>query len=162
MVTWDGEGRTNIAKTTHHAPKVNHCLARLQTAKDKTRTFLFHYLSFILEHMMWNIIFISFGQLSWLCSLPASCPFPASLLWDVETEKEKALVLCKHRSAIAKTLVCYKHCCVINTALITNPGRIIKAAMKKIIIPSHYSMCRDQRQKKWNAYTTSSIVFILE
>jgi len=65
-------GRTNVAK-------VNHCLASLQTAKGKTHTFLFHYLSLIAKHMMWNIIFISFGQLSWLC------PLPVSLLWDLET-----------------------------------------------------------------------------
>lgn len=93
----DGVGRTNVAK-------VNHCLASLQTAKGKTHTFLFHYLSLIAEHMMWNIIFISFGQLSWLC------PLPVSLLWDLETGKEKALMLCKHCSAIAKTWVCYKYC----------------------------------------------------
>ena len=35
-------------------------------------------------HMVWNIPLVSWGQLSQLCPLPASCPLPAySLRWQV-------------------------------------------------------------------------------
>ena len=53
---------------------------------------------------------VSWGQLSWLCPLPASCPPPAYLLGGAAWEKDKALTLWAHCSAIAKTLVCHQQC----------------------------------------------------
>lgn len=52
------------------------------------------------HHMVWNISWLSLGQLSCLCpSLPAS-PQPAH--WEQEWETEKVLTLCKC-SALGKT-----------------------------------------------------------
>lgn len=33
-------------------------------------------------HMVWDIPWLSWGQLPWLCPLPASCAAPASRWWD--------------------------------------------------------------------------------
>lgn len=57
----------------------------------------------------WNILLASLGQISWLCLLLISRP-PFSQLTGLgaESEKEKALMLCNHCSAMAKTLLCYQ------------------------------------------------------
>lgn len=34
------------------------------------------------HHMVWDIPWLSWGQLPWLCPLPASCAAPASRWWD--------------------------------------------------------------------------------
>ena len=77
-------------------------------------------------HMVWNIPLVSWGQLSRLCPLPASCAPPASSLvgWG---EEQKRPWLCKHCSAVTKTSLCYQHC------FSTNPKHsLILATVKKI------------------------------
>lgn len=56
----------------------------------------------------WSIPLANLSQI-WLCLLPISCP-PFNQFTGVgaEPEKEKALTLCNHCSAMAKTLVCYQ------------------------------------------------------
>ena len=69
-------------------------------------------LTFIAEHSItwvWSIPLVSLCQLSWLCP-PSSLLTPRLFAGEgkAEWEKEKALMLCKHCSAIAKTLMCYQ------------------------------------------------------
>lgn len=56
--------------------------------------------------MMWNIPLASPGQLSWLCSLVASCTAPC---WQ-SMGNRKVLVWSKHYSATTETSVCCQHC----------------------------------------------------
>jgi len=60
--------------------------------------------------MVWNLLSAGSGQQSLLRPLPTSCPAPAHWLEGQTGKIEKALVLCKHGSARAETLVCYQHC----------------------------------------------------
>ena len=60
--------------------------------------------------MVWNTPWVSRGQLSRLCPLPAPCAPPSLLAGGVGGEATKSLALCKHCSAIAKTSLCYQHC----------------------------------------------------
>jgi len=60
--------------------------------------------------MAWNIPLLSWGQLSWLCPLPASCVHPQPPRCGAECETERALALCKHCSALAKTSLCSQDC----------------------------------------------------
>lgn len=57
-------------------------------------------------HMIWNIPVVSWGQLSWLCSLPIFCVSPA---WWGGVRNRKALDSVKHWSAITKTSLNYQH-----------------------------------------------------
>lgn len=67
------------------------------------------------HYVVWNISFVSSGQLCQMCSLPPAY----SQGWeeggwegaDQEEQKpEKALMLYQHCSAIAKALLCYQGC----------------------------------------------------
>lgn len=57
--------------------------------------------------MLWDIHLVNRGHLSQLHLLASCSPPELSLRW--QSEKEKALMLCKDCSLIAKTLVCYQH-----------------------------------------------------
>ena len=62
------------------------------------------------SHAVWDIPFLSWGQLSQLCPLPTSCaPTACSLVGQSEKQK-KILALCKHCSAIAQTYLFYQNC----------------------------------------------------
>lgn len=62
--------------------------------------------SFIYDHdVIWYLPLVSLGQLSQLCTLPASYLLPTYLVGR-EGETEKALTLCTHCLAITKPLVC--------------------------------------------------------
>lgn len=70
--------------------------------------------------MVWNMLWVSLGQLSWFCPLPApggpSSPLVGRAAWKAET----SLSLCKRCSTTTKTLVCYHphfHQKIQNTAL---------------------------------------------
>ena len=60
------------------------------------------------HHMVRNIPFVSWGQLSQLCPLPtSSAPLCYSLVGSCE--KQKKPWLCKRCSAITKTSLCYQN-----------------------------------------------------
>ena len=59
---------------------------------------------------VWNVPLVSWGQLSWLCPIPTLAHLQPTGLWGKEWFGQKALMLCRNCSAIAKTLVCYHHC----------------------------------------------------
>jgi len=63
--------------------------------------------------MVWDVTLFSLGQLSWLCPLPVSCPLPDYLFAGDDCAGEKTMMLYKHWSVIAKTLVC-SQCCSSN------------------------------------------------
>lgn len=56
-------------------------------------------------NLAWNTPLVSWGQLSWLCSLLASCTFPAA-----SCKAGTTLPPCKHHSSTAKTSMCQQHC----------------------------------------------------
>lgn len=63
-------------------------------------------------HTAWNNLFTSLGLLSWQCPFPTSCPPPA--YWSLGVRLgvgDTVFMLCQLCSAVAKTLVQYKHCC---------------------------------------------------
>ena len=79
------------------------------------------------HHMVWNIPWVSWGQLFWLCPLPTSCAPPASLLVGWGEKKERP---CLSVSPAQQEL---KHPCVINTVYSTNPKHSpTLATMEKI------------------------------
>lgn len=66
---------------------------------------------------------------------------PRLFAWRGERgEKEEALTLCQHCSAIAKTLLCYQHFLFLKT---TNPKRsTVRAAIRKVnSIPAYAPCC---------------------
>ena len=78
-------------------------------------------------HMAWHIPFVSWGQLSWLRPLPASCAPPAcSLAGQCEEQKRP---WCCVRAAQQKL----KHPWVVSTVFGTNPKHSnMQATMEKI------------------------------
>lgn len=75
--------------------------------------------------MAWNILLASSGQLSWPCSLPASC---AGRAW----ETGKSLIYSKHYLATTKILICYQHYSHINPKYNTKPA-IMKNINSKVL-----------------------------
>lgn len=63
------------------------------------------------HHIVWNILFISWDQLSQLCPCPASCALPTSLLVGIVRRKDLW-----HCTRIAQQQP--EHPCVVNTPLI--------------------------------------------
>lgn len=62
--------------------------------------------SFIYDHdVMWYLPLVNLGQLSQLCTLPASYLLPTHLLMGREGETETALTLCTRCLVITKPLV---------------------------------------------------------
>lgn len=111
---------------------------------------------FVAEHVLVrNNTFISSSLLPRLSLLSTFCPTPSYLLrMEAKWEKEKALMLCKHCSAIAKTWVCYKYC-------FNHKSRKDHTGCNdKKFHP--ITVCVENRDKKWNACTTSPTASILE
>lgn len=62
--------------------------------------------------MSWHYLALNISLVSSACScpLPTACVRPKSVHWRAEGEAGKALMLCKHPAATAKTWACYQHC----------------------------------------------------
>lgn len=89
-------------KGRHRPPPTSRPMRSHSVSNSYFRKYLWCY-CWAWRYMVWNIPWVSLGQLSWQCPLPAPCPPPAHSLGE-QHEKWEGL-------DAAKTSVCYQHCC---------------------------------------------------